>query len=65
MTQAGITGSQCSDGTTGCITTGEGASLDDRIDKITIGTPANATDFGDLVTPNYLSSADGVSGAAS
>tara|TARA_B100001142_G_scaffold107502_1_gene109378 strand:- start:2299 stop:3498 length:1200 start_codon:yes stop_codon:yes gene_type:complete len=65
MTQAGITGSQCSDGTTGCITTGEGASLDDRIDKITIGTPGNATDFGDLVTANYLSGADGVSGAAS
>ena len=65
MTQAGITGSQCSDGTTGCINTGEGASLDDRIDKITIGTPGNATDFGDLVTANYLSGSDGVSGAAS
>ena len=65
MTQAGITGSQCSDGTTGCIAPGEGASLDDRIDKITIATAANATDFGDLLTANYLSGADGVSGAAS
>lgn len=65
MTQAGTTGSQLSDGTTGCISTGEGASLDDRIDKITIASAGNATDFGDLITSDYLGGADGVSGAAS
>ena len=65
MTQAGTTGSQCSDGTTGLIAPGEGASLDDRIDKITIATAGNATDFGDLLTDNYVGGADGVSGAAS
>ena len=66
LTQASITGAQCSDGTTGVIASGEGATLDDRMDQITIGTPGNATDFGNLITNNtYLGGPDGVSGAAS
>ena len=57
---------QCSDATTGVIAPGQGATLDNRVDKITIGTPGNATDFGNLITNNtYLGGPDGVSGAAS
>jgi len=65
LTQASGTGAQCSDGTTGCISLGEGASTTNGIDKITIATAANATDFGDIATHTYLSGSDGVSGAAS
>ena len=65
LTRAAITGAQCSDGTTGCIQTGEGASYSPQIDKITIATAGNATDFGDVITADYLSGADGVSGNAS
>ena len=65
LTQASGTGSQCSDGTTGCIQLGEAASTTKQIDYITIATAGNAADFGDALTANYLSGADGVSGAAS
>ena len=65
LTQASGTGAQCSDGTTGCICLGEGASTTNSIEKITIATAANSTDFGDIATHTYLSGAEGVSGAAS
>ena len=43
-------GMACSDGTTGCFSIGggDGVTPSNTIDKITMATPGNATDFGDL-----------------
>ena len=38
----------CSDATTGCNAIGGVSSIVNTIDKITMATPGNATDFGDL-----------------
>jgi len=64
LSQGGIFGQQCSDGTTGVIAPGNGVTSDGRIDKITIGTPSNATDFGDMLGNNRRYESAGVSGNA-